>query len=286
MTIVIPTFNREDFLREAVDSSLSQTVNARVIVVDHGSTGRTAEIVRQYKEDVRYVRRDEDSGPIFAWLDGCLLAQTEFVKILYDDDVLEPSFLEKTLELFSPNVGFVFSKANAIDSAGKIQASRLGDIIPQTGVYSDSATLRKAKRALISPSAAVFRRADLVDGLYVGRLPIQTSSYFGAGPDHFVKFVSLMRRPALGFVNEALVGFRAHPGSITVGARAKGESNQLKATYNEVQAIGFIFTVLNRFSLVRGIGIVVHFRAQLTRWQGRLQEVKSALRNRLRSLLP
>lgn len=280
MTIVIPTFNRFEYVRQAIDSSLAQSVETKVIVVDHGSTDRTPEIAAEYSEGIDYVRRPRDSGPIFSWLDGCLSAETEFVKILFDDDVLEPSFIEKTMDLFSPEVAFVFSRASAIDSIGTLQGLRLGGLVPHTGVYSGSSARRAINSSLISPSAAVFRREDLIDSLFVGKLPIQNRSYFGAGPDHLVKFVSTMRRPAFGYVDEALVSFRSHPGSITAGARENREAYALKSVYREIHAIGAIFAALNRLKLVEIVLFFMSVSAAALRLQQLLINLLRASRRR------
>ena len=252
----------------------------KVIVVDHGSTDRTPEIAAEYSDGIDYLRRLRDSGPIFSWLDGCLSAETEFVKILFDDDVLEPSFIEKTMDLFSPEVAFVFSRASAIDSIGTAQGFRLGGLVPHTGVYSSSSARRAIRSSLISPSAAVFRREDLIDGLFVGKLPVQNRTYFGAGPDHMVKFVSMMRRPAVGYVDEALVSFRSHPGSITVGARENREVDALKSVYREIHAIGTIFAAVNRLQLVELVLFFVRLSARAMRYQQFLTILPRAVRRR------
>ena len=108
VTVVIPTFNRFDYLCEAIQSCLDQTEAVDIIVVDHGSVDATPTVPFLFADRVTYVRREADSGPHFAWLDGCLRAETELVKLLFDDDTLEPTYVEKTAKLFSPSVGFVF----------------------------------------------------------------------------------------------------------------------------------------------------------------------------------
>jgi len=77
VTIVIPTFNRSEYVQKAIDTSLAQTYPCEVIVCDHGSTDNTPKVMKKYKNKIKYIRRDEDFGPHFCWIDGILHADTE-----------------------------------------------------------------------------------------------------------------------------------------------------------------------------------------------------------------
>src|SRR5262249_99699 len=101
-SIVIPTYNRSRLVTKPIKTAISQTVPCEVIVRDHGRTDNTEEAVASYKDKVKYIRRDLDSGPFFSWLDGILSARSEYVHITHDDDWIEPNFVEKCLGTFSP----------------------------------------------------------------------------------------------------------------------------------------------------------------------------------------
>ena len=70
VSIVIPTFNRARLLPRAIDSSLAQTEPSEVIVCDHGSSDDTPAVAAAYGARIRYVRREQDQGPIVCWRDG------------------------------------------------------------------------------------------------------------------------------------------------------------------------------------------------------------------------
>jgi glycosyltransferase involved in cell wall biosynthesis len=56
ITVVIPVYNRAKLVGRAIESALDQTVQpAQVIVVDDGSTDKTAEVCREYSCSVQYV---------------------------------------------------------------------------------------------------------------------------------------------------------------------------------------------------------------------------------------
>jgi glycosyltransferase involved in cell wall biosynthesis len=108
-SIVIPTFNRCDKVKRAIDSALQQTFPCEVVVCDHGSTDRTPQVVAAYGDRVRYVRKEKDQGPIICWHDGIEHATGEIVHLNYDDDWIKPEFLEESIPLLQDNVGFVYT---------------------------------------------------------------------------------------------------------------------------------------------------------------------------------
>ena len=250
VTVVIPTFNRFEYLLSAIESCIAQTEEVKIIVVDHGSSDATISIAKRFEGKVRYIRREFDSGPHFSWLDGCLLADTELVKLLFDDDTLEPNYIEETASLFSPSVGFVFSAATIVNEAGEPEGKLFSGILPSSGLFFRHRDIRRIKRPLISPSAAIFRKEDLVDSLFINKLPIQERVYHGVGPDHFVKLVALMRRPQFGFVDKPLANFRSHPGSITIASARGGRSADLKLAYLDVSNVALLLQLISRFKIL------------------------------------
>ena len=86
VSIVIPTFNRATLVQKAIDTSLAQTYPCEVIVCDHGSSDNTPEVVEKYGDKIKYIRKEQDFGPHYCWLDGVLNAKGKYVHIQYDDD--------------------------------------------------------------------------------------------------------------------------------------------------------------------------------------------------------
>jgi len=94
LTIVIPTFNRADFLRESVHSVLSQTfTDFELIVVDDGSTDHTKEVMLEFPR-VRYVACEENSGVSHARNLGIGLARGRYICFLDSDDLWIQNKLE------------------------------------------------------------------------------------------------------------------------------------------------------------------------------------------------
>jgi glycosyltransferase involved in cell wall biosynthesis len=98
VSALIPAFNAERYLREAIESALSQTAAAfEVIVLDNGSSDGTAEAARAFGKSVRYSRLPENEG-ICAARNRCVeLARGEYLAFLDADDRWEPDKLERQL---------------------------------------------------------------------------------------------------------------------------------------------------------------------------------------------
>ncbi|MBK1795275.1 glycosyltransferase family 2 protein [Devosia sp. WQ 349] len=92
-TVVIPAFNAEKYLREAINSVVRQTrPAAAIIIVDDGSTDGTPEIAQSY-QGVTYVHQ-ANAGVAAALNHGVRLAMTDTIAFLSADDVWTPEKLE------------------------------------------------------------------------------------------------------------------------------------------------------------------------------------------------
>jgi glycosyltransferase involved in cell wall biosynthesis len=264
VTIVIPTFNRAEKVSVAIQSAINQTENCHIIVVDHGSSDETPEVVQRFGSTVEYVRRDEDSGPIYSWVDGVARARTEFVKILFDDDKLDASFVSDALSLMGDQVGFVASNARVVDldSGAVLRDPLFHRGFNKTGVFKCSGPNGIwVSRVMISPSALLMRKVDLLSGLYMGNLPFQRSTHHGAGPDHFVKLLAMTRYPKFGIVDKVLVTFGAHQGSITIKSSLRPENRKsLNSVYNEIWVFYLQLRLIRTVApFYQGVSLLVQF---------------------------
>ena len=99
VSIVIPCYNQAHFLKEAIESVLSQTYkNAEVIVVDDGSTDNTQLVCNSYN-NIKYVRV-ERVGLSAARNIGVQFSKGDFIIFLDADDYLYPGAVEINLYFF------------------------------------------------------------------------------------------------------------------------------------------------------------------------------------------
>lgn len=120
VSVIIPAYNAEAFIAEALDSVINQTIqDFEVVVIDDGSTDRTADIVKHYDSRVKLISVD-NGGPAKARNRGIRESGGEYVAFLDADDLWQPTKLEKQLARFreSPKLGMVFTENYLFDSKG------------------------------------------------------------------------------------------------------------------------------------------------------------------------
>jgi GT2 family glycosyltransferase len=113
VSIVVPLFNCEEYVRESLDSILAQTFcDFEVVVVDDASTDSSGEIVSSYDDPrLRYFRQSTNLG-IFPNLDdGIARARGSLIAFYHSDDVYAPAIVERQVAYLDdhPEVGAVFA---------------------------------------------------------------------------------------------------------------------------------------------------------------------------------
>src|SRR3972149_7654217 len=89
ISVIIPTYNRANFLTEAINSVLSQTYrNFELIVVNDGSQDNTEEILKKYVGKIKYFYQ-ENNGVSSARNKGIDNSEGEFLCFLVSDDFWE-----------------------------------------------------------------------------------------------------------------------------------------------------------------------------------------------------
>jgi glycosyltransferase involved in cell wall biosynthesis len=98
VSVIMPCFNGEAFLAEAVDSVLGQTFqDFKLIVVDDGSTDRSPEILEGYGDRIRVIRQ-QNRGVSAARNVGIQESRGEFIAFLDSDDYWDRNFLDEMVE--------------------------------------------------------------------------------------------------------------------------------------------------------------------------------------------
>ena len=93
-SVIIPTYNRCNLLRQAIDSVLSQTFNDyELIIVDDGSTDNTKDVLHEYRNQVRVIANSHQ-GQVMTRNTGVSVAGGEYIAFLDSDDLLLPWALE------------------------------------------------------------------------------------------------------------------------------------------------------------------------------------------------
>ncbi|MEA1915415.1 MAG: glycosyltransferase [Campylobacterota bacterium] len=101
ISVVIPTFNRENFILEALQSVLNQSYQAsEIIIIDDGSSDTTRELLKHY--DIHYVYQ-ENKGVSSARNLGIKHAKNDWIAFLDSDDIWESNKLELQVQYHQNN---------------------------------------------------------------------------------------------------------------------------------------------------------------------------------------
>lgn len=104
ISIIIPTYNRKEHLKECIDSILSQTyTNFEIIIVDDCSDDRTNEFIKEEYSDerIKYVVNCKNSGAGYSRKKGYSISTGEYIIFCDDDDYyIDNTFFGKIIEIF------------------------------------------------------------------------------------------------------------------------------------------------------------------------------------------
>ena len=117
--VIIPTYNKADYISQTIESVLQQTYqNFEIVIIDDCSQDDTEATIQKYLSDrVRYSKHSQNWGPGATFNDGIEKAQTEYVTLIASDDILLPDHLEVMISEFKRNdcVSVVFPTLKVID---------------------------------------------------------------------------------------------------------------------------------------------------------------------------
>jgi glycosyltransferase involved in cell wall biosynthesis len=222
VSVVIPTYERAEYLRVALESVLAQTfTDFEVTVHDNASPTDPTPLVTSYGDPRVRVRRNRHNVGLFRniVLAGAA-ARGKYIATLHDDDAWKPNFLARMVGALEadPSLTTAFCDHDIIDSAGKVDEAetcatsrRFGRAALSEGVHRPFFRLALIERAICSSSAAVFR-ATAIDW---GAIPAEV----GMGIDLYVSYLVSRGGGGCYYTPDRLAQYRVHPASTTSGKR-------------------------------------------------------------------
>ena len=121
VSVIVPTYNRAQFLPNAVKSIINQEYdNIEIIIVDDGSTDNTQTVVSSLQKEyswINYYLNERTKGPSGARNTGLLKATGDFMAFLDSDDIWLEHHLSKGMEIFSkyPEIDVLFGNFISVD---------------------------------------------------------------------------------------------------------------------------------------------------------------------------
>lgn len=209
-SIIIPTYYRNELLRDSIESALAQTYSPiEVIVVDDSGEAHAESTVKQY-ESVTYVPLEENVGENPARDAGLDVATGRYVQFLDDDDVLREDKISKQVSKLDDATGVVYSGLRYYES-GEV-------VLPNPDIRGD--VLEDALRFDMWPPC--FTSALLIDRRFLE--PLRPIQYHGAGDTTIM--IDLAKRTHFDYVDLPLVKKRLEVDNL--GASRKNIENKRK----------------------------------------------------------
>jgi glycosyltransferase involved in cell wall biosynthesis len=209
VSVVIPTYNRGELLRETIDSVLAQTYHDfEIIVVDDGSTDNTAQLLTRYQDDVRLVYRAHKNCGVAATRNhGIRLARGEFLAFLDSDDRWLPQKLERQLQFADahPEYGLIATEISSFNKRGAVKAQN------KTATYriKNGHVVEHLLFGNWIQTSTVLARRECVQA--VGGFDEEVGQF---GED-WLTWMRIAARSAIYFMPEPLVEYRIHEESLT-----------------------------------------------------------------------
>ena len=111
ISVLMPVYNAEKYIAEAIDSILAQTfTDFEFIIINDGSTDKTAEIIRSYKDPrIVFVDNEKNQGLITVLNQGLNMARGEYIARMDADDISFPERFAEQIEFMDahPDVGLL-----------------------------------------------------------------------------------------------------------------------------------------------------------------------------------
>ena len=229
VSICIPTYNGTLFLQQALDSVKEQTYkNIEVIVSDDHSKDSTLELLRAFQKEVDFPVDIYDHSPsgIGANWNNCIrMAHGEYIKFLFQDDLLHPECIFEMVTFFTENpyIGLVGCKRDIIVE-GKINKM----IKQWLNVYENLQKQFEVNDKVTFIDKGLFSREDFnVPPLNkIGEPPsvmfrrqiVNEVGYFDEDLEQkldYVFYYRILKKRSIAIINRSLASFRVHENQAT-----------------------------------------------------------------------
>ncbi|MFZ5593836.1 MAG: glycosyltransferase family 2 protein [Pseudomonadota bacterium] len=229
VSICIPTYNGQEYLQECLDSILIQTYpDTEILIVDDCSTDDTVRIVEEYAirdNRIRLIKNEQNLGLVGNWNRCIELAQGEWIKFVFQDDLIAPTCLEKMLSAATAQEKpIVFCRREFIfDSTTDVETRFHYNAIPlidQLSSGEENIPSQQARAMVLQETRNFFGEPTSV---LIHRSVFRR---FGAFNPHLAQlcdleyWIRVTVNTGLAYVPESLAQFRFHPASTSAANRA------------------------------------------------------------------
>lgn len=277
VSVVVPAFNAEEYIGEALESVFAQTFkDFEVIVVNDGSTDGTERVVQGHRRSLIYLR-EQRSGPYFCRNRALEVSRGALIALLDADDVWMPRKLERQVEFCQahPEYGIVTTDVEWFNESGVTKRS-LKSVYPiANGLVMEKLLLDN----WITNSAVMVRRECFDKVGYFDEEP----GIYGAD---WMMWVRIAAHYPVYFIDEILVRHRKYPASYSSAKPEAQFQNLFKNLEKLRRAVpqlaarpGLIREASYRICVSRGVADLVALELRRAR-----EKLRRAIQNKPYSL--
>jgi len=208
VSIVMTNYNKEKYLREAIQSIVNQTYkNWELILIDDGSTDSSRDIIKSFKDQrIKPFYRNTNGHICVATNEGLGLANGRYIARLDSDDVMYPDRLQIQVDFLKENPTFkvCFTKLDIIDESSKVINER------ENALYKLYNRIQKDQgawlRFFFSEGNSLIQGTMMYDASIIKEIGVFNLAYVQAHDFDFL--VRIAKKYEYGFIDKAEVGYR------------------------------------------------------------------------------
>ena len=221
VSAIIPAYNCEKYICQAIDSALAQRVPLEIIVINDCSTDATEEVLKTYSsnETIRYYKNERNLGASGSRNLGVKLAHGKYVAFLDADDWWEPGKLKKQLQLMKEKKAVLCSTARLLVNP---DGSSMNKIIPVPEMITYQTLLKH--NCINCSSVLLFREVAL-------EFPMEHED----GHEDYIMWMRILRKYKKACaVNEPLLNYR-----LSSTGKSGSKFKSAKMTFKSYRYMGF-----------------------------------------------
>lgn len=117
VSIIIPCFNQEQYVSDAINSALNQTYkNIEIVIINDASADNSKEVIENFAKkykNIIFLNNEENKGVVYSRNTAIEASSGEYILPLDGDDKIEPTYVEKAVKILdnNPDIGIVYCKA-------------------------------------------------------------------------------------------------------------------------------------------------------------------------------
>ena len=228
ISVVVPNYNYEHYIRERLETILNQTyLPTEIIFLDDFSKDNSVKLAKEILEHqvrgqspvpFRIISNKKNVGVYEQWLKAIELAQEEWIWIAEADDTSHPKFLETLIEKIENSTSIVYCQSRKIDEYGNeispnnyahtndISTTKWMSDYNENGVYEVVSSLAY-RNSIPNTSSAIFRKSAALG------ISKQLTSFRYCGDWFFYAY--LLTKGDIGYSRHPYNNFRRHDGGVT-----------------------------------------------------------------------